>query len=294
MMPPPFFSHLVVLGLLWWFVMRHDAGPSRGLASPHQPSPSGHGASAPATPSRFLASPASPPGPPGSRRTRTPPNRPVARHPASYPRGDGRARGRPRSLSAHSRTGRIRAGWGSASSAPTVPPTVAPGASGSAPAGAAPARRPMAPRCMASAWRPRRWGGRWAGASVPWPAGLRSIPPPSCTGWARARRTPRPARALSSTTDAAPRGHGMRFVPACGLCRRARSARRRPARADRGPHPGGGRRSSRSPSGGGPSTAASAPGRWRRAWSTRSSRGWRPAVGRAASPRAARSPRRRG
>jgi hypothetical protein len=37
MMPPPFFSHLVVLGLLWWFVMLHDAWPSRCLASPPQP-----------------------------------------------------------------------------------------------------------------------------------------------------------------------------------------------------------------------------------------------------------------
>ena len=76
-------------------------------------------ASAPATRSRFLASPARPPATPVRRPTRTHPSRPVAHHPASCPRGDGRARWRPRSIAAHIRTVRIRAGWGSAISAPT-------------------------------------------------------------------------------------------------------------------------------------------------------------------------------
>src|SRR5438105_4109734 len=46
-----------------------------------------HRASAPATRSRFLASPASPPVPPVSRPTSTSPSRPVVRHPARSPRG---------------------------------------------------------------------------------------------------------------------------------------------------------------------------------------------------------------
>src|SRR3989440_30551 len=37
MIPQPFFYQLVVLGLLWLFVMLHDAWPSRCMASPHQP-----------------------------------------------------------------------------------------------------------------------------------------------------------------------------------------------------------------------------------------------------------------
>src|SRR5207245_9841161 len=37
MIPPQFFYQLVVLGLLWLFVMLHDAWPSRCVASPHQP-----------------------------------------------------------------------------------------------------------------------------------------------------------------------------------------------------------------------------------------------------------------
>jgi hypothetical protein len=37
MIPQQFFYHLVVLGLLWLFVMLHDAWPSRCVASPHQP-----------------------------------------------------------------------------------------------------------------------------------------------------------------------------------------------------------------------------------------------------------------
>src|SRR6266446_666194 len=37
MIPQLFFSHLVVLGLLWLFVMLHDAWPSRCMAAPHQP-----------------------------------------------------------------------------------------------------------------------------------------------------------------------------------------------------------------------------------------------------------------
>ncbi len=56
--------------------------------------------SAPATRSRFLVLPASPPVPPVSRPTTTYPSRPVARHPVSCPRGDGRARWRPLSTSA--------------------------------------------------------------------------------------------------------------------------------------------------------------------------------------------------
>ncbi len=37
MIPHPFFYQLVVLGLLWLFVMLHDAWPSPCVASPHQP-----------------------------------------------------------------------------------------------------------------------------------------------------------------------------------------------------------------------------------------------------------------
>jgi IS1 family transposase len=37
MIPQQFFYQLVVLGLLWLFVMLHDAWPSRCMASPHQP-----------------------------------------------------------------------------------------------------------------------------------------------------------------------------------------------------------------------------------------------------------------
>src|SRR5438445_452541 len=140
-------------------------------------SPSCHRASAPATRSRFLASPARPPVPPVSRLTRTHPNRPGARHPASCPRGDGRARWRPRSISARLRPVRIRAGWGSAISAPTVTPTVAPGASCIAPAVAATSRRPTARRCMASVWCPSGWCGRWA----PWREGWAFVPSPACS-----------------------------------------------------------------------------------------------------------------
>src|SRR5712691_10367567 len=67
-------------------------------------------ASAPATRSRFLASPARPPVPPVRRPPSTDPSRPGARHPVSCPRGDGRARWTPRSISARIRTVRIRAG----------------------------------------------------------------------------------------------------------------------------------------------------------------------------------------
>jgi amino acid transporter len=67
-------------------------------------------ASAPATRSRFLASPACPPVPPVSRPTRPHLNRPVARHPASCPRGDGRARWTPLSTSAPRPTATIGAG----------------------------------------------------------------------------------------------------------------------------------------------------------------------------------------
>src|SRR6266851_1575720 len=38
MIPQQFFYQLVVLGLLWLFVMLHDAWPSRCVASPHKPS----------------------------------------------------------------------------------------------------------------------------------------------------------------------------------------------------------------------------------------------------------------
>src|SRR5467141_2491203 len=37
MIPQQFFYQLVVLGLLWLFVMLHDAWPSRCMASPHKP-----------------------------------------------------------------------------------------------------------------------------------------------------------------------------------------------------------------------------------------------------------------
>src|SRR5438445_11727955 len=37
MIPQQFFYQLVGLGLLWLFVMLHDAWPSRCVASPHQP-----------------------------------------------------------------------------------------------------------------------------------------------------------------------------------------------------------------------------------------------------------------
>jgi hypothetical protein len=40
MIPHQFFCQLVVLGLLWLFVMLHDAWPSRCVASPHQPAKS--------------------------------------------------------------------------------------------------------------------------------------------------------------------------------------------------------------------------------------------------------------
>src|SRR5215471_8095734 len=102
MIPHQFFYQLVLLGLLWLFVMLHYAS---------QPSPSCHGASAPATRSHFLASPASPPVPPVRRPTRPHPNCPVVRHPASCPRGDGHARWTPRSISVPIRTATIAAGW---------------------------------------------------------------------------------------------------------------------------------------------------------------------------------------
>jgi hypothetical protein len=75
-------------------------------------------ASVPATRSRFLASPASPSVPPVSRPTSPYPSHPVARHPVSCLRGDGRAKWTPRGISARIRTVPIGAGSGSATAVP--------------------------------------------------------------------------------------------------------------------------------------------------------------------------------
>src|SRR5207245_11473054 len=75
-------------------------------------------ASVPATRSRFLASPASPAVPPVRRPTSPYPSHPVARHPVSCLRGDGRAKWTPRGISARIRTVPIGAGSGSAISVP--------------------------------------------------------------------------------------------------------------------------------------------------------------------------------
>src|SRR6266446_6591338 len=104
-------------------------------------------ACAPAPRSRFLASPASPPVPPVSRPTRTHPSRPVARHPASCPRGDGRARWIPRSISVPVPPVRMVAGATWAISRPTVIPAVDCGASCIARAAGAIAKKPTARRC---------------------------------------------------------------------------------------------------------------------------------------------------
>ena len=119
MIPHLFFYQLVLLGLLWFFSCCMLPGLAKALRhSGDQWSPSCHRASAPATRSRFLASPASPPVPPVSRPTSMDPSRPVARHPARSPRVAARARWTPRGTSARIRIVRIRAGWGSAISAP--------------------------------------------------------------------------------------------------------------------------------------------------------------------------------
>jgi len=77
-----------------------------------------HRASAPATRSRFLVSPARPPVPPVRRPTSTNPSNPVARHPASCPRAAARARWTRRRTSALIHTVPIGAGWGWAISVP--------------------------------------------------------------------------------------------------------------------------------------------------------------------------------
>src|SRR5262249_13825493 len=108
-------------------------------------------------------------------------------HPASSPRVAARARWTRRRSSARSPPVPIGAGWGSAISVPTDTPTAAPGASCIAPAVAATSRRPMAPRCTASAWRPRSWCGRWARcvkgwAFVRWP-GVFEVDPNTVLAW---------------------------------------------------------------------------------------------------------------
>src|SRR6059036_3934359 len=85
-----FFYQLVLLGLLWLCCMLHAAWPSSHAAGVLRP------------PERILPSP----------------NRPGARHPASCPRGDGRARWTPHGISARIRTVPIGAGSGSAISVP--------------------------------------------------------------------------------------------------------------------------------------------------------------------------------
>src|SRR6266478_5793247 len=83
-----------------------------------------HGQSATVNPNLLQASPQNRTATPVSTPplpARTPPQ---LRHPASCPRGDGRARWRPRGISARIRTVRIRAGWGSAISAPMGIPAV--------------------------------------------------------------------------------------------------------------------------------------------------------------------------
>jgi hypothetical protein len=103
-----------------------------------------HRASAPATRSRFLASPARPPVPPVSRPTSTDPSRPVVRHPAWLPREDGRARSTPPTISVPVPPVRMVAGSAWAISRPTVIPAVDCGASGMARAAGAISQRPCA------------------------------------------------------------------------------------------------------------------------------------------------------
>jgi hypothetical protein len=82
------------------------------------PNPSRHRASAPRSPNPLQVSSTSLPVPPVSRPTSTHPNRPVARHLVSCPRGDGHATWIPRSLSARIRPVPIGVGWGWAISVP--------------------------------------------------------------------------------------------------------------------------------------------------------------------------------
>ena len=183
-----FFYELVLLGLLWLYVMLAWAWPSRCVPGLQPPTPSRHPVSAPATPSRFLASPTSPTVRPVSRRPRTqrPRHLPPHRH-RSPPAGAARARSTPPASSAPIRTVPIMAGWAAAISRPTAIPAAAPGANGTAPPARAISWRPTARRCMASASPPTCWCGPWARwrkgwASAPWPGCSRSIPTP-CWQW---------------------------------------------------------------------------------------------------------------
>jgi hypothetical protein len=175
------------LGLLWLCIMLHYAWPNEvPEGSRGHPSLCRHRASAPAPRSRFLASPARPPGPPVSWPTRTHPTRLGARHLASCPRGDGRARWTPSSIAARIRLVPIGVGWGWAIAVPMVIPAVDQGDSCIAPTAVAMSQRPTARPCMVSASRPSGSGGRWAHwrkawASAPWLGCLRSTPIPCGT-----------------------------------------------------------------------------------------------------------------
>src|SRR6266446_4868059 len=125
MMSDPLFYRLLLVGLVWLCLMLHVVWPyDRATARPSVP--------------------------PVSRPTHTDPSRPVARHPASCPHGDGHARWTLLSTSAPRPPATMGAGSGSAISVPTDTPTAVPGDSCIAPAVAATSRRPMAHRCTAS------------------------------------------------------------------------------------------------------------------------------------------------
>src|SRR5215831_6287493 len=93
-------------------------------------------------------------------------------------------------------------------------PVAVPDASCTAPSAKGIFRKPMAPRCMARAWRPTSWCGRWARwrrawASAPSRGCSRSTRTPCCNGWSKWRTTPQPLPTIFCTTCASRRCNSM-------------------------------------------------------------------------------------
>src|SRR5262249_26465108 len=158
-----FFYQLVLIALVWLCVMLQWAWPSDPAAAcpttlePLPPLPKRHRA-----PTPFAGLTTKPHCDACEQAPEHVPQPPGCPPPRIAPRVAARARWTRHRIFARSPPVPIGAGWGWAISVPMGIRTVALGGNGTAPPVTATSRRPMAPRCMASAWRPKSWCGRWA------------------------------------------------------------------------------------------------------------------------------------